>query len=57
MDDDIIYEGCKKCGAKDYNNANFDDLLERPDGKFVVMPDSCDKCDLMLMLSDSNLLH
>jgi len=57
IDEELIYKPCKKCGCQNYDQADFDDLEETPDGKFIIHPKSCDKCNLMLMMSDSDLIH
>lgn len=57
--DDLIYRPCKTCGAVDYNNLAGDDdeFNELPDGRMEVHPKKCDKCDLVLMMSESSALH
>lgn len=54
---DIVFKPCKNCKAENYDNSEYKELIERPDGYFEIEPDKCDKCDFSLALSDSDLLH
>lgn len=55
--EDSVYKPCKKCGAKDYDNCDQIEFDHTPDGKLIVEPIECDKCNFELALSDSNYLH
>lgn len=55
MEDDV--RPCKKCGNTDYDNMEQDDFDHTDDGRLILEPESCDKCNFELMLSPSNELH
>lgn len=55
--DDSVYKPCKKCGATDYDNCDQPDFDYTPDGKLIVEPVECDKCNFELLLSPSNEVH
>lgn len=54
---DMVYKPCKACGSLEYDNADYREMTETPDGKFIVEPDKCDRCDFELVLSPSDLIH
>lgn len=54
------FKQCKKCGSSEYDLFDLkpEDSSKLSLGKLnEVVPESCDKCNFELMLSDSNLLH
>lgn len=55
--DEYIYKECKKCHAMDYDNCSFIEITEAPNGKLIIQPETCDRCNFDLMLSPSNELH
>lgn len=55
--EDCVYRLCKKCGAENYDNCDQEHFEHTEDGKVIVEPASCDKCNFELVLSESNLLH
>ena len=57
QDESCKYFPCKNWKSCEYDNIEQDNFEEAEDGKIKIEPSSCDKCNLELMLSDSDLYH